>query len=328
MRPLLPGVLAGIALAGCREVQPVLSAYSVEADVIARLSWVLFFGGGAILLLVVAAVWTAARGPAALRRHLATPRMVLTGGVVFPAVVLAALLFLNVALMHSAARAPPDKPGTVPITVSGEQWWWRVVYTAPGGGTFESANEIRIPVGRDVVFTLRSADVIHSFWVPSLGGKVDMIPGRDTRLRVHATRHGVFRGPCAEYCGGAHALMALQVTAMPADEFDAWLSREGAGAAPAQDERAREGERLFVASGCGTCHAVRGTPAAGTIGPDLTHLASRTSIGADTLPLDRINLSRFIAEGQKVKPGNRMPEFRIYSSHQRDALVSYLLGLR
>ena len=327
MKKLLTGLTAALALAGCREGQPVLFAHSLEAEAIARLSWVLFLGGGAILVLVVAAVWMAARGPSGMRRYLATPRMVIAGGVVFPAAVLTALLFLNVTLMHSAARAPSDKPGTVPITVSGEQWWWRVVYAAPGAA-FESANEIRIPVGRDIVFTLRSTDVIHSFWIPSLGGKVDMVPGRDTRLRVHATRPGVFRGPCAEYCGGAHALMALQVTAMQPDEFDAWLSGEGADAAPAQSERAREGQRLFLASGCGTCHAVRGTPAAGTIGPDLTHLASRRSIGADTLPLDRGNLSRFIAEGQKVKPGNRMPEFRIFSPEQQDALATYLLGLR
>jgi cytochrome c oxidase subunit 2 len=328
MKKLLTGLLAASALAGCREGQPVLFAHSLEAEAIARLSWVLFLGGGAILLLVVAAVWIAARGPSAMRRRLATPRMVIAGGVAFPAVVLTALLILNVTLMHSAARAPSDKPGIVPITVSGEQWWWRVAYAGPGGTAFESANEIRIPVGRDVVFTLRSADVIHSFWVPNLGGKVDMVPGRDTRLRVHATRPGVFRGPCAEYCGGAHALMALQVTAMPADEFDAWISTEGADAAPAQSDRAREGQRLFLASGCGTCHAVRGTPAAGTIGPDLTHLASRRSIGAGTLPLDRGNLSRFIAEGQKIKPGNKMPEFRVFSPEQHVALASYLLGLR
>ncbi|HEY5965887.1 MAG TPA: c-type cytochrome [Xanthobacteraceae bacterium] len=328
MKKLLAGLSAALALAGCREGQPVLFAHSLEAEAIARLAWVLFLGGGAILLLVVAAVWTAIRGPSAMRRYLATPRMVIAGGVAFPAVVLTALLFLNVTLMDSAARAPSDKPGIVPITVSGEQWWWRVAYAAPGGAAFESANEIRIPVGRDIVFTLRSADVIHSFWIPSLGGKVDMVPGRDTRLRVHATRPGVFRGPCAEYCGGAHALMALQVTAIQPHEFDAWLSGEGADAAPVQSESAREGQRLFLASGCGTCHAVRGTPAAGTIGPDLTHFASRRSIGADTLPIDRGNLLRFIAEGQKVKPGNRMPEFRIFSPGQHDALATYLLGLR
>jgi cytochrome c oxidase subunit II len=328
MKSFMAALLAGVALAGCREGQSALSAYSLEAESIARLSWILFAGGAAILLLVVAATWIAARGPTTFRKHLATPRMVLVGGVALPAVVLSALLILNVALMHSAARPPSDQSDTVPIMVSGEQWWWRVVYRSSAGAAVESANEIRIPIGRDVVFTLRSADVIHSFWVPSLGGKVDMIPGRDTRLRVHATRPGVFRGPCAEYCGGAHARMALQLTALEADEFDAWIAQEGLDAAPARTGREREGEALFLSSGCGTCHAVRGTPAAGAIGPDLTHLASRRSIGADTLPLDRISLSRFIAEGQKIKPGNKMPEFRIFSEAQQDVLISYLLGLK
>jgi cytochrome c oxidase subunit II len=312
-------------LSGCRE--GALTAHSIEAGEIVALSWVLFVGGGFILLLVVAAVWIAVGGPNSVRRHLAEPRTVVAGGIVFPAVVLCALLVINVALMQSAAR-PSSATGSVSITVTGEQWWWRVAYAAGQRTTVETANEIKIPVGRDVLFTLRSADVIHAFWVPSLGGKVDMIPGRDTRLRMHATRPGIFRGPCAEYCGGPHALMALQVAAMPPDEFDAWLSRESSDAAPLEGSREQEGGRLFLASGCGTCHTVRGTPAAGSIGPDLTHLASRRSIGADTLPLDHDNLVRFIEEGQKIKPGNRMPEFRIFSPTQRDALVSYLLGLR
>jgi cytochrome c oxidase subunit 2 len=253
---------------------------------------------------------------------------VIAAGIVFPAVVLCALLILNATLMQSAARTSSDRPDAVSITVTGEQWWWRVAYAGPQGRTTETANEIKIPVGRDVTFNLRSADVIHAFWVPSLAGKVDMIPGRDTRLRVHATRPGIFRGPCAEYCGGPHALMALQVTALPPEEFDAWLARESSDVTPLQGSAEQEGGRLFLASGCGTCHTVRGTQATGLIGPDLTHLASRRSIGAGTLPLDHDSLGRFIAEGQTVKPGNRMPEFRILSRQQRDALVSYLLGLK
>lgn len=328
MKRFAAPILVAMLVSGCGETIPALSPHSIEADEIARLSWVLFAGGTAILLLVVLAAWLAMAGPAAVRTHVANPRMVVAGGVIFPAVVLSALLFLNLTLMQSAARAPSDTPDTVAITVTGEQWWWRVAYAGPGGATIETANDIRIPVGRDTVFTLRSADVIHAFWVPSLGGKVDMIPGRDTRLRVHATRPGVFRGPCAEYCGGPHALMALDVAAMPAGEFDAWLARERSDAAPTQTETAREGERLFHASGCGTCHAVRGTQAAGRIGPDLTHLGARRSLAAGTLPLDHANLARFIAEGQTIKPGNRMPEFRIFTPAQRDALVSYLLGLQ
>ena len=305
MKKLLAGLSAALALAGCREGQPVLFAHSLEAEAIARLAWVLFLGGGAILLLVVAAVWTAIRGPSAMRRYLATPRMVIAGGIAFPAVVLTALLFLNVTLMHSAARAPSDKPGIVPITVSGEQWWWRVAYAAPGGAAFESANEIRIPVGRDIVFTLRSADVIHSFWIPSLGGKVDMVPGRDTRLRVHATRPGVFRGPCAEYCGGAHALMALQVTAIQPHEFDAWLSAGGGRCGSGAERIAREGQAAV--SRVRLRHLSRGARHAGSghhrAGPHSSRIApvDRRGHVADR-PRQSFALHRRRTEGQARQP--------------------------
>lgn len=314
-------------LAGCQDGDSVLSPSGLQAGEIARLSWILFAGAGAILLIVVGTTWMAISGPGIVRKTLATTRMVIAGGIVFPAVVLTALLVSNIGLMQSLARATADKANTVPIAVIGEQWWWRVAYDE-GGGAVSSANEIRIPVGRDVVFTLNSADVIHSFWVPSLGGKVDMIPGRETRLRVHATRPGIFRGPCAEYCGGPHALMALQVIALPSDEFDAWLAREAGPAAEPAAERERVGQSVFQSSGCGACHAVRGTPAIGVIGPDLTRLGSRRSIAAGTLPLTHSNLVRFIADGQKVKPGNTMPDFRIFNDDQLDALAAYLLSLK
>jgi cytochrome c oxidase subunit 2 len=328
MKRFAAPVMIATLSSGCGETIPVLSPHSVEAGAIAQLSWILFAGGAAILLLVILAVWLAMAGSEGVRQHLANPRMVITGGVIFPSVVLSALLLFNLSLMRSAARVPSDWADTAAIAVTGEQWWWRVAYAGPGGATIETANDIRIPVGRDIVFKLRSADVIHAFWVPSLGGKVDMIPGRETRLRVHATKPGVFRGPCTEYCGGPHALMTLNVAAMPAGEFAAWLARERSDAVAAQTGMARDGERLFHASGCGTCHTVRGTQAKGRIGPDLTHLAARRSLGAGTLPLDRANLARFIAEGQTVKPGNHMPEFRIFTPAQRDALVTYLLGLK
>lgn len=326
MRRALLVATATTALAGCR--LPALDAHSIQAGEIAQLSWVLFGGGAAILLLVVAAAWLAVNGSDAVRRRLADPRTIVACGLVLPTVVLGALLVLNVGLMRSVAQAPSSKPDTLGIAVTGEQWWWRVVYSGTDGRRIETANEIRIPVGRDVVFTLASADVIHAFWIPSLGGKMDMIPGRETRLRVHATRPGVFRGPCAEYCGGPHALMTLHVTAMPAEEFEAWLAQEHSNAAPAPADGEREGAALFQAAGCGTCHAVRGTAAAGTIGPDLTHVGSRQTLGAGSAPLDGPHLARFIVAGQTVKPGNKMPEFRFLSDTQRDALVAYLLALR
>jgi cytochrome c oxidase subunit 2 len=328
MKPVLRLPLPMLVV-GCREGEAAtLTPHGTQAAEIAQLSWILFIGGGLILLAVMAAVVVAISGPAVMRRFLAREQMVVAAGIAFPAAVLTVLLFVGLALMPSSARAPTDSPGTVPIAVAGEQWWWRVTYRGSAGAPVTSANEIRIPVGRDVLFTLGSSDVIHSFWVPSLGGKVDMIPGRQTHLRVHATRPGVFRGPCAEYCGGPHALMALRVTAMPADEFDAWLVREQDDAAQPANDTERQGQALFMASGCGACHAVRGGPAIGSIGPDLTHLGSRRTLGADTLPLSRDNLIRFIANGQRVKPGNRMPEFRIFTEAQREALAAYLMSLR
>jgi cytochrome c oxidase subunit 2 len=155
-----------------------------------------------------------------------------------------------------------------------------------------------------------------------------MIPGRTTRLRLHASRPGIYRGQCAEYCGGPHALMAIQVIAMPPEEFTAWLDREAATAVVPTADIARRGGALFQSAGCGACHAVRGTAANGTVGPDLTHLGSRRSVGIDTLALTAQNIERFITHGQSIKPGNPMPEFRIFAADEIEAIGSYLAGLR
>ena len=196
-------------------------------------------------------------------------------------------------------------------------------------GTIATANELRIPAGRTVVFTLQSADVIHSFWVPNLGGKVDMIPGRTTHLRAAApTEPGVFRGQCAEYCGGPHALMALEVVALPPAEFEAWLDGQARPAVEPASPAAHRGGELFLAAGCGACHTVRGTPATGRSGPDLTHLGSRRSVGVDTRPMTQANIARFIRDGQHVKPGNLMPPFRIFAADDLDAVATYLAGLK
>lgn len=160
--------------------------------------------------------------------------------------------------MGHAGEYRPVGAAAVQIEVVGEQWWWRVIYRDDEGRRIESANEIRIPVGREVEFKLTSADVIHSFWVPNLGGKLDMLPGRTTTLRLSADRPGVYRGQCAEYCGGAHALMAMEVVAVPEADFTAWLAAEATPAPPPADEIQRRGQALFAAAGCGACHAVRG----------------------------------------------------------------------
>ncbi len=314
-----------LLLAGCgTDVQSVMTPRGAQAGQIANLAWIVFAFGAAVLTLVVAAVWIAIRGSPRVRAVLAQERSIVALGLILPAVTLTLLLGYGVWLMR-AQLSPFHSGDALRIEVTGEQWWWRVAY---GDTAIASANEIRIPVGRPIHFTLKASDVIHSFWVPSLGGKVDMIPGRTTALRLTAEREGVYRGQCAEYCGGPHALMAFEVVALPQGEYDAWLASEAAPARAPSSEQERHGQSLFIAAGCGGCHAVRGTLAAGTIGPDLTHIGSRRSVGIDTLPLNAENITRFIANGQHVKPGNRMPEFRILSADEHAALATYLLSLR
>jgi cytochrome c oxidase subunit II len=244
---------------------------------------------------------------------------------VVPAITLTGLLGVSSCMLAGARVSGGDVER---IEVVGEQWWWRLTYGGGGDPSFASANEIRVPAGRAIEFTLRSADVIHSFWIPSLAGKVDMIPGRTTRLRLMADRPGIYRGQCAEYCGGPHALMALQVLVLPADEFAAWRTKEGAPAHEPATDAERRGRQLFLSAGCGGCHAIRGTRADGAIGPDLTHVGGRRSIGSDILPMTQANLAHFIAHGQQVKPRNRMPPFRIFSNEELEALSAYLLSLR
>jgi cytochrome c oxidase subunit 2 len=268
---------------------------------------VLFIGAALIFAAVMLIAVQALRG----RLRASESALILGGGIVFPAVTLLALLVYTLA---RAAQMHPEDPGALRIEVTGEQWWWRVRYA-----DFETANEIRLPVGRPVLLELKSADVIHSFWVPALAGKLDMIPGRTTRLRLRADREGTFRGQCAEYCGGPHALMALYAVAVSQQEFDAW--------AAAQKQSADRESALFV-SHCGACHAVRGTAAAGTRGPDLTHVGSRLSIGAGLLANNAGALAGWIASSQHLKPGNLMPSFAAFSGAELRELAAYLEGLK
>lgn len=303
--------------------QSVLAPHGPYAGQITALAWLLFAFGSLVLGLVVAATWLSIRGGTRIRAALAREHTIILFGLALPVVTLSVLLGYGLWLTRVQAQQEND---AVRIEVTGEQWWWRVVYAGPT--PVVSSNEIRIPVGQPVDFALKSADVIHSFWIPSLGGKVDMIPGRITRLRLTAERAGIYRGQCAEYCGGPHALMGLKVIAMPRGEYSAWLARSVEPRGSRLTEVEQRGRSLFLAAGCGTCHAVRGTDAAGTIGPDLTDFGGRGSVGIDTLPLTAENVESFIRDGQHIKPGNRMPEFRIFSPAELAALANYLMSLR
>lgn len=320
----LPALLL---LSGCAGVQSALWPQGPEAAEIFRLSLVLFAGAAVLMAMVVVLTAIALAGPPGLRRGLAHPRVIVAGGIVLPAVVLFALLVWGLLMMRPDPADAPGGEAAVRITVVGERWWWRVIYEGPDGLRFHDANEIRIPAGQKVRLDLKSADVIHSFWAPRLGGKLDMIPGRINTLTLIAGEPGISRGQCAEYCGGAHALMAFDVVVMEPEAFGRWL-REAAGpAAPPATARLRRGQALFLQSGCGSCHTIRGTPADGRMGPDLTRVGARVSLAAGVLPNERAAFARWIVNNQHIKPGNRMLPFRIYSEEELETLSGYLESL-
>ena len=297
-------------------IQSALSPAGPEGEVLAEMAWVLFIGALLIFAAVMALALWAIFGNRASTARLSERGLIVGGGIVFTTVTLAALLVYSL-VRGEAVQAPVD--AAVRIEVTGEQWWWRVRYLdADGKPDFETANEIRIPTGVPVLLELKSADVIHSFWVPALAGKLDMIPGRTQRLRLLASRPGEYRGQCAEYCGGPHAFMAFFVIAEDEAAFDQWASR--------QRTPAGQSNALFT-SQCSGCHTVRGTPAAGNSGPDLTHVGSRRTLGAALLPMNRGALAGWIASSQHLKPGNLMPSFRHLTGEELRELAAYLAGL-
>lgn len=320
-------VVTGAAgLAGCGGRQSALDPAGRGAERIADLFW--WMTGGALVIwavmvaLAIYAIWS--------RREAHTERqaklIIVGGGVAFPTVTLAGLLTYGLAMLPALLAPAPE--GSLKIAVSGEQWWWRVRYLPPDGEPVELANEIRLPVGEPVEFQLESPDVIHSFWIPPLGGKVDMIPGRKTRLVLQPTRTGTLRGVCAEYCGSAHALMAFDVVVVEKAEFATWLARQREPAVESAGPLAAQGRELFLANGCGACHTIRGTDARGVVGPDLTHAGNRTSIGAGTLRNERDDFLRFITHTEKLKPGVHMPSFDILEESGLQAMAAYLESLK
>jgi cytochrome c oxidase subunit 2 len=280
---------------------------------------VVLYVGGALILAVVSLL--ALAGVVAGPRDARAKRWILVGGLALPAVLLAALFCY--ALAVGGAVAAPENGDSLRVQVTGRQWWWEVRYE--GGATL--ANELHIPVGRPVELVLGSSDVIHSFWVPPLAGKVDMIPGRSTRLVIRSNGAGAFRGQCAEYCGAQHALMAFHVVAEPAADFEDWLERQARDAAPSADPAAQRGEALFFRAGCASCHTIRGTAARGRLGPDLTHVGSRRSLAAGTLGNHVGTMGGWIGDAQALKPGSYMPPTDSLAGPELRDLAAWLEGL-
>lgn len=301
---------------------PVLDTAGPQADPVADIGWVMIWGAVAIFAVVFLFLLIAMFG-GKWRRFFGKEWLIVGGGIVFPVVVLSILLVWGLGLTTNLVSAQDRDP--LRIHVNGEQWWWRVHYLEPV--RFATANEIVIPAGRPAVIDLTSDNVIHSFWVPRLAGKLDTIPGKVNRIRLIADRPGIYWGICAEFCGGAHALMQLRVIALEPVAFERWLLAQSAPAAVPEDPLARQGAVLFQRLGCGGCHRVAGTPARGLAGPDLTHVGSRLTLASGIIPNNRGTLGGWTANLHRIKPSARMPAYSGLSAIELRALATYMDGL-
>ena len=333
-RARLAAVIAVIlTLPGCTGWQSALDPQSPQSDqlkhlliifvVISAIVWV-----GVMIALFLGITRRNGRRdqPLAIRAAFerAAGRIIAFGGVATTLIVLG----LSIISYRTQGAIFGKASDSLAVKVVGHQWWWEIQYQADGPHLeFNTANEIRVPVGKPVTVKLETTDVIHSFWVPSLMGKMDLINGQQNAIQFTASKAGVYRGQCAEFCGLQHAHMAFTVVALPPDQFSTWRDAQISSAASPPDPLAEQGELLFRSRGCALCHSIRGTSAGGQLGPDLTHLAGRTTIAAGALHFSSGALAAWIADPQHIKPGNYMPRMPIHSD-ELVAIVHYLENLR
>jgi cytochrome c oxidase subunit 2 len=316
-------------------VQSALDVGGEGAERIAVLFWMFSAICAAVWALVMLALaWAALRRQRVMQENPLEPQPAAerwATGAVAGAIALTALtLIFLVASSYFTGKslAGLGGPEALTIRVTGHQWWWEIRYEDPQPSrTLITANEIHVPIGRPVRVKLQSTDVIHSFWVPSLAGKTDNIPGRETELRILAERAGTYRGQCAEFCGLQHAHMGVLVVAEPQSDYDAWYEGQLGAAREPANEAARRGKELFLSRACVMCHTIRGTPAGGKVAPELTHIGSQRTIAAGTLPLSRENLIAWMLNPQAIKPGTNMPRVPLHLAELR-AIASYLEGLK
>jgi cytochrome c oxidase subunit II len=310
-------------------IQSALHPAGPQAASISSLWWLMFWTCGAVYVVVIGALLVAisrrrtgarpAPSDGTLRRSV----VVATGITV---VILFGLLFASVATGRAVASLGASEALVIDIT--GNQWWWDVTYENPTPSLqVKTANELHIPVGRQIRIQLKSNDVIHSFWVPNLHGKMDLIPGRQNVLWLQADRPGVYRGQCAEYCGLQHANMALTVVAESSDDFERWITAQRQPAPTPSTPEQQKGLQVVERGPCAMCHTVMGTTAGGRTAPDLTHVATRSTIAAGTAPNTRGYLAGWITDPQHMKPGAKMPATGL-RAEELQAVLAYLETLR
>lgn len=313
-------------------VQSSLDPAGPDSARISRLWWLMLAVCTAVFLLVLGfmlhGVYRARRREVAATDEQARQRM--TRAVTAATTVTTLILFVLLVASVMTGRAISTKPDSdvIDVEVVGHQWWWEFVYKdAAASQQVSTANELHVPVGKTVVLKLSSRDVIHSFWAPNLQGKKDLIPGHFIIFPLRVDREGTFRGQCAEFCGPQHAHMAFTVVAQSEDQFTAWLDAQRQPAPPPTDPLVARGQQVFLSKPCVMCHTIRGTPAGSRVGPELTHVASRPTIAAGTLEMNRGNLAGWVIDAQAIKPGSRMPPNSL-TSEELDALLAYLESLK
>jgi cytochrome c oxidase subunit 2 len=323
-----------MACTGCSQPESMMRPGGPAAGNLSQVGWVIFilFGVVAFIMWVLLA-WAVSRKRGTLMWHApwnegGGQRWILIGGFAIPLVVLCGVFVFALERMtqfplHDMGHMNPE------IEVVAHQWWWELHYIGNGvDKELTSANEIHIPVGRPVDLVLRTADVVHSFWVPALHGKVEFIPGQPNYIRIQASRPGRYEGQCSEYCGEEHARMRLLVVAQTPAEYDAWMQGQLKPAALPQDAEAMHGQEVFEQAACALCHTVRGTIAMGKVAPDLTHLASREGIAANSYKNNQANLEAWVTHAQSLKPGATMPDLTQFTGTDLRALVAYLRELK
>ncbi len=319
-------LLAVVGLMGCGESPAIFNAAGQAAVEINRLWWLLFGLGSAVYVAVISYLLLALyrrRQPHTAGTLLSggSTRTVIWGGIIIPALILFVVYGFTVRTLWVLSARGADAELT--IEVIGHQWWWEVRYPDQA---IITANEIHIPVGQPVRIELSSVDVIHSFWVPELHGKLDMIPGSTNTFWLEADQAGEYWGLCAEFCGTQHAKMLFLAIAIPPQEFDGWLAAQQQTPAAPVEALAQQGQQLFMESACAQCHAIAGTPANGRLGPDLTHLASRRTLAAGVLENNIGNLGGWLIDPQHIKSGNLMPS-TLLRGEELQALLAYLQTL-
>jgi cytochrome c oxidase subunit 2 len=326
IRTMLRGAVLPLAL---QAGQDVLHPHSSAEHRITVLWWVMLAGawvGFALVAILLLLGWFRRRQaslPFGGNERVAT-RLVVALGIATPIVVLTGLFVWSDIFVVRSTAAPNASSTSLTVKVTGHQWFWEIQYP---GQRAVTANELHIPVDTRVDVVGKTADVIHSLWVPELNRKIDLIPGRENSVLLDANRVGTYLGQCSEFCGLQHAHMELIVVVEPRSRFEQWLHGEESNARQPRGAAAERGLAVFMSAGCADCHRIRGTAAGSRVGPDLTHLAARSTLAAGTIANDRAGLARWLRDPQGVKPGNKMPALPL-KADELAALVAYLQGLK